>query len=306
MFCKLGYERVELRYSSQCCATGPGVELYEESVHRSGHLEDCRLIGTGWNEDREHQIAPLNSFAYAPFKNGANVIGARKKDSIAASSKSDTAAGGCGLRWLTFAFGAEIGHGQLAGRDVTQIGRLRRILLPAGAGKVVELARILDPPDVDRGTRLDKIPHNVGAIFTTHDLKRACEAPDDLLHALLMREARFEAQQGRIEPLQVTRGRRTAENCAGAREIFKQTNLPLQQMPWHEDSLIARRRCASGCGARRPGSRRIPAADRCARARQSRARAGSARGRADRAPRQAPDASANRRGRDARGNPFEQ
>src|SRR5206468_11644869 len=116
-----------------------------------------------------------------------------------------------------------------------------------GAGKVVELARILDTSDVDRGARLDKLPHDVGAIVAAHGLKRAREGRVDLLHALLVRKARFETQQGRVEPLQVTRGRRAiAENGAGAREMLKQANLPLQQARWHEGPRFGVRQRARG------------------------------------------------------------
>src|SRR5438309_1233313 len=95
---------------------------------------------------------------------------------------------------------ADGGYGQLAGGDVAQVERLWWCSLPARAGEIVELASVLNPPDVDRWARRDEFPDD-GGLIVTQQLKRARERRDDLLHALFMREACFKPQRRQVEPL---------------------------------------------------------------------------------------------------------
>lgn len=111
---------------------------------------------------------------------------------------------------------------------------------PARGQEVVKLACIDEMPDVHRWAGPNELAHD-RSLVGPEQLERVGKGRDDLLHALLVREAGLEPEQADVQSLQrrVERGAApVAEYGGAARTIIEQANLPIQQPLCHRPCRV--------------------------------------------------------------------
>ena len=161
-----------------------------------------------------------------------------------------------------------VAHASSQAATSRQIPRLGRRRCQRADKEIVKLARIRQPADVDRWAGVDELPDD-RVRSRSQNLECPGEDRDDLVHALLMREARFEAKQPAVDAMERRiegSSRLVAEYGGAARQIVEQANLPIQQpLRGHGLPRIASGRAARECARRRRGFHRRRRAARRAR-----------------------------------------
>ena len=159
-------------------------------------------------------------------------------------------------------------------RRRADIARRGWLALPACGQEIVELARILDPADVERRAGIDEAPARSRS-RPAPNRSNVREKPPAIFSMRFSCEKRASrCSKPRSIPCNagsIATPAVAAEDGVAARQIVEQANLPIQQPLCHGRSSIPCRR-TRGCARRRREFRRPPQGDRRARARSSPAR----------------------------------